>query len=427
MFQIILLVVFGALAIAGILIFALAVGGGSGSGVGPIKIWGTLDQGAFTAVIRQAAENNATLSQVSYEQKDATTYESDLTNALASGTGPDLFLLRQDYAMKDSGKVAMIPFSALSQSQFENTFIQAASPFVGQSGVLGIPLIADPLVLYWNKDLLASAGFSQPPQYWDQLFGIGKAVSKKNDAGQITKSAIAFGEYQNIANAKDIVATLVLQAGGEITTRDSTGHLIPSIVSKTSSGSQATESALRFYTEFADPSKDDYSWNRSLPDAQKAFSAGDVGLYVGYASEEPLIARANPNLNFAVAPLPQVRGGATALDTARVYALVASKAGGNPAGAVQVAYIVGANATGKALSTALGLPSARRDLVGEVAQGNDDLFNKQAILAHSWVDPDSEATAGIFRGMIEDVTSGTQLVAQAVQRGDQQLGHLLGL
>ena len=72
--------------------------------------------------------------------------------------------------MKDAGKVAVIPFSALSQSQFENAFIEAAAPYIGQGGVLGIPISADPLVLYWNKDMLASGGFSQPPQYWDQLF-----------------------------------------------------------------------------------------------------------------------------------------------------------------------------------------------------------------------------------------------------------------
>lgn len=433
MFQIILLVVFGALAIAGILIFALAVGGTTGSSVGPIKIWGTLDQGAFVAVIRQVAESNPALSQVSYEQKDAATYESDLTEALASGTGPDLFLLRQDYAMKDSGKATIIPFSALSRSQFENTFIEAASPFVGQSGVLGIPIVADPLVLYWNKDMLASGGFSQPPQYWDQLFGMAQKISKKNDTGALVKSAVAFGEYQNVNNAKDILATLILQAGGSITTRDAAGRLTPSLVPKTAGASQATESALRFYTEFADPSKDDYSWNRSLPDAQKSFGAGDVALYAGYASEEPFIARSNPNLNFAVAPLPQIRSSAPALGAARVYALVASKAGKNPGNAIQVAYLLGASTIGKPLSTALGIPSARRDVVGQLAQGpsaetgNDDLFGKQAIVAHSWIDPDPEATADIFRGMIEDVTSGSQLVAAAVQRADQRLGRLLGL
>ncbi len=441
MFQIILLVVFGAFAIVGILVFALAVGGGASSTIGPVKIWGTLDQTAITAVIRQAAEKDASLSQVSYEQKDSATYEQLLTNALASGTGPDLFLIRQEYAAKNAGKAAIIQFSALSQSQFENTFIGASSPFVGQGGILGIPIVADPLVLYWNKDMLASAGFSQPPQYWDQLMGIAQKVSKKSDTGGIVKSAVAFGEYQNVDNAKDILAILILQAGGSITAHDGAGRLIPALVSKVAGVTQPTESALRFYTEFADPSKDDYSWNRSLPKSQKAFAAGDVALYVGYASEESLIERSNPNLNFAMAPLPQIRSKPNSMTTARVYALAASKAGKNPSAALQVAFLLGATGISRDLSTALGLPSARLDVsqgalpnpgsiaftgLG-VAMGRDEVVTSSAIAARSWIDPDPEATAEIFRGMIESVASGAQLVAQAVQRADQQLGNTLGL
>ena len=61
--------------------------------------------------------------------------------------------------MKDAGETVAIPSSALSQSQFESTFIDAASPFVASNGILGVPILADPLVLYWNKDMLSSAGF----------------------------------------------------------------------------------------------------------------------------------------------------------------------------------------------------------------------------------------------------------------------------
>src|SRR6185436_20849718 len=171
-FQISLLAGFGALAVAGVLIFAFAIGGTTQSSVGPVTIWGTLDGNAFAAVIRQSAETNPALAQVTYVQKDPASFESDLTKALASGTGPDLFLLRQDQAYKDQGQIAVIPSSAVSQSQFESTFIQAASPFFSSQGALAIPLLADPLVLYWNKDMLASGGFSQAPTYWDQLFGI---------------------------------------------------------------------------------------------------------------------------------------------------------------------------------------------------------------------------------------------------------------
>jgi ABC-type glycerol-3-phosphate transport system substrate-binding protein len=426
MFQITLLVVFGGLAIAGILIFSFAIGSGTANTVGAVKIWGTLDQTAFATVLQQAADSNKQLSQVTYVQKDPATYEADLTQALASGTGPDLFLLRQDEAVHDAGLTTIIPLSALSQAQFESTFIEAASPFFTPSGAVGVPILADPLVLYWNKDMLAAAGFSQPPQYWDQLFNMSQKITAKDDAGSIVKATIAFGEYDNIANAKDILATLMLQAGSPITAYDAGGHLTPSL-GVGSGASAAAASALRFYTEFADPTQADYSWNRSLPEAQQDFAAGNLALYVGYASEEPLIKATNPNLNFAAAPLPQVRGAQNALDTAHVYAFAASRTGANPTGAITAAFLLVSSVNNKALSTALGIPSARRDVVGQSAQGDDDLFNKQAILAHSWVDPDASATAGLFRDMIENTTSGTLLVGDAIQRANQQMGQILGL
>ncbi len=428
MFQLTLLVVFGGLAISGVLIFALAIGGGQGNSIGAVKIWGTLDQNAFAAVIRQSAENNPQLSQVTYEQKSAATFEADLTNALASGQGPDLFLLRQDYALKDAGKAALIPFSALSQTQFENTFIEAAAPFEAPSGIIAVPLVADPLILYWNKDMFASAGYAQPPKYWDELFDMAQKMSKRDDSGSILKSAIAMGEYKNVTNAKDVLATLILQAGGSITAYDNAGHLVPALAPRAGAGStQSAASALRFYTEFADPSKNDYSWNRSLPESQKAFAAGDVALYVGYASERALIARMNPNLNFSVAPVPQIRAAANTLNTARVWGLAASRSGSNPSGAITAAFLLVSADTGSALSSALGMPSARRDLLGRPAQGDNDLFNKQAILARSWLDPDPDKTAEVFRAMIENTTSGALLVAEAIQRADQEISHILGL
>ena len=427
LFQIVLVATFGAVAVAAVLIFALAVGGNSASTVGTVTIWGTLDQGAFNTVIRQGVEAEPRLAQVSYVQKDADSYINDLTNALAAGQGPDMFLLRQDYAYAEATKVIPIPSTSLSVTQFQNTFVDAANPFIAESGVLAVPLGVDPLVLYWNKDMLSTSGFSKPPQYWDELYDMARRITVKNNSGAITKSAVAFGEYVNVDNAKDILSLLILQAGGQITTRDQTGKIIPALAPRTGDTTQAAPSALRFFTEFSDPSKEDYTWNRARPDARQSFAANDLALYVGYASEQPLVRRMNPNLNFAVAPIPQIRGAATAIDTGRVYGFAIPKTAKNPMGAITVAYLLAASDMSSSLSVALGIPSARRDVLALPAQGDDELFNKQAIIVRTWVDPDPKETERIFRGMIENTTSGASLLTEAVQRADQEMAHLLGL
>jgi ABC-type glycerol-3-phosphate transport system substrate-binding protein len=426
-FQVVLMAVFGALAIAAVLIFAFAVGNTGGNAVGAVQIWGTLDQAAFTTVIRQAAEADPSLSQVVYTQKDPATFDRDLTNALASGTGPDLFLLREDHAILDAPKILPIPYENLSATQFGNVWVEAGAPYLSDGGVLGVPMLVDPLVLYWNRDLFASAGLATPPRFWDELSGIAQKITKRTDAGSIEKSAVAFGEYANVDHAKEILAALILQAGGAITARDSTGRLTPALSPRTGETNLATENALRFYTQFADPSKDDYSWSRALPSSREAFSAGDLALYVGYASEQPLLARTNPNLNFAVAQLPQIRGAARLTTTGRVYALAAPRSGKNPTGAVTAAFLLAGSGITRDLSVALGIPSARRDVLALPASGEDDLYNNSAIIARSWLDPDPDETARIFRGMIEDTTTGSARFSDAVQRADQELAQLLGI
>jgi ABC-type glycerol-3-phosphate transport system substrate-binding protein len=440
-FQLILLVIFGGCAVAGVLIFAFAVGGNTGNGVGPVAIWGTLDATTFNAVVRQASENTAGLSQVSYEQHDPDSYQNDITQALASGRGPDLFILTQDEAVKDAGEIASIGFASFSQDKFNTTFVDSAQPFVSQNlqAILAVPFLADPLVLYWNKDLLGGAGYAKAPGYWDETIGMASyitggsdavnrnAVTRRDDNNAIKKSALSFGEFQNVQNAKDILATLIMQAGGGITALDQSGHLVPALSTRTGETGQASESALRFYTGFADPSKDDYSWNRALQNSRAAFAAGDLGLYVGYASEEQLIRKMNPNLNFDIAPLPQIRGSASVLDYAHVYAFATSRASRSPQSAITAAYLLASADVSRAFSTVLGIPSARRDVLAAPSQGDNDVFTRMAIISKSWIDPDPDKTNDVFKNMIENTTSGQSSDSEAVSRADQELAHILGL
>ena len=425
-FQIALLSIFGACAVAGVLIFAIATGSAKSSSVGPVVIWGTVDGPTFTSMIQNAANTYPALSQSTYIQKDPTTYASDLTKALAAGSGPDLFLIGQDEAVADSGEVVLLPYASVSVTQYQNTFIEAASPFLVPEGIVALPIAADPLVLYWNKDFLATDGYSEPPQYWDQLTSMATKLTVRDDAGTIQKSAIALGEYQNIDDAKDILAALILQAGGTITSFDSSGKL-DSAISKAGleATEPATETALRFYTEFADPSKDIYSWNRSLPDAQQDFAQGNLALYIGYASEEAQIKSENPNLNFGVAALPQIRGAPHATDIARVYAFAVARTSQNVTGARAVAATLVSTANSAAFANAFNLSSARRDVLSQASTGDQSLFNAATIISYGWTDPAPDETATIFQAMIENTTSGGMLIGDAVGKADAQMTQII--
>ena len=77
---------------------------------------------------------------------------------------------------------------------------------------------------------------------------------------------------------------LSLQAGDDIVVRGEDDIFVPVLGDFKDGGISAAESAIRFYTEFANPSRQTYSWNRSLPEAQRAFIGNQVAMYFGFAS-----------------------------------------------------------------------------------------------------------------------------------------------
>lgn len=414
--------------------FALGGGlGGNVQAVGPVLIWGTLEEGPFQRVIGTLAEDDRRLGEVAYEQRDPRTFYQDLANAIASDQGPDLILISQEYLVQHAGKLVPISYEALPRRTFEESFVDEGSLFLFDGGILGIPIAVDPLVMYWNKDMLAEAGYPLAPQFWDELFTLSDRITRRDDANNIERSAVAFGEYQNVTHAKDILATLIMQAGGEITYRDDQGRIRPSLASTNAERTQQpAQSALRFFTEFANPSKaKTYSWNRSLPPARDAFAAGDVALYIGFASELGSLRLQNPNLNLGVSPIPQIRDGGRTLTYGEIQAFAVPRGSLNPAGAQLVAFILAAPEVSAVLAQERGTPSPHRQALATLAASStsstaDAVFNDAALIARGWYDPDPSRTEQVFRGMIEGVTSGALRLGDAILEGDKALLALLG-
>ena len=66
------------------------------------------------------------------------------------------------------------------------------------------------------------------------------------------------------------------------------------------------EAALRFYIDFASPSKEVYCWNSELPSSVEQFAQGNAAFFFGYSYHVPYIKNLAPKLNFAVTKAPQI-------------------------------------------------------------------------------------------------------------------------
>ena len=424
-FQAVLLVIFAFLAMLAVFIFATFSGSGRAS-VGEVVIWGPLPESVVDPVISSARGTSGELNDVSYEFVPEEALVSSLVEAIATGRSPDLVLFPAAALTSERDKLVPISYSSVSRRTFQDTYVEAGENFLSSEGIYGLPFYIDPYVTYWNRTLFSESGVARAPRFWDEFSDIAPLLTKTTPAGTLTQSAVALGEWDNIVGAKDILVSLIVGLGNPVVEYDAENNLFVTLSRRSENGITAAESALRFYTEFADPVQSIYSWSRAQTESRDAFVGGTLGVYLGRASEVAVIRASNPNLNFDVARYPQVRDSSQAVP-AVLYTLSIPRGSNNPTGALQTAAILSGSLAQETLARVTGLPSVRRDML-PVSPDNpyESIFRDAALNSFIFTDPDPSATDAIFKQMVENVSSGRLRVSEAVRSAQSELEILIG-
>jgi ABC-type glycerol-3-phosphate transport system substrate-binding protein len=222
------------------------------------------------------------------------------------------------------------------------------------------------------------------------------------------------GDFSNVANPRELLASLFLQLGNPITKVNPTTQVLQTTLSIADPVNPIP--ALQFFSQFVDPTNVNYSWNRSMPDSKKAFLSGVSATYFGFASELASIRARNPNLNFDVGSLPQARSGGAKAAYAKMLGFSLVKSSPNTSAAYQVISNLTAPAEMKKLAGMLYAASPRRDVI---AQGTADqyisIFNQSALIGRTWLDMDPLQSEQIFSDMVSSFTSGQKTAYQAIE------------
>ncbi len=422
-FQIILLVVFGAFIVLAVVLFSQSRGGG-GAQVN-LTVWGTLPGYDFSNMLTAGGLTQSESISFAYEEKKASTIGVEFTEALAVGRGPDLIILSADTILREKDKLILIPSDSVRQADFSNAFVKQGELFLTSLGAYALPMYVDPMVLYWNRDTLSKASLAVPPMYWDQIYSYITKLNTKDGAGNITQSALALGEARNIPHAKDILALLMLQAGTPITNY-SGDRLRSSLLEGTGGAQLPAVAALEFYTQFANPQKSYFSWNRSQVSADTHFTSGKSAMYLGFASELPTLKAKNPTMDIGVAPVPQSRVSGKSITVGRLYGVAIARSAKDGAGALMGALTLVSKSSNLALSQVSSLVPVRRDILSEPPTDPAGFtFYGAALQSTGWLDPEPAETKKIFVEMIESVTSGRARVEEAVNTASGALNTLI--
>ena len=428
-FQIVLISLFILFLLVGTLIFAGVLPGyrqTPGGAAGELVLWGTVPQSILQPILEQFNKDYKNYFTLRYEEKTGATLETEFVEAKADNRAPDLLLLPHDLGLTQRTRLTPLPPDFFPLRQFQDTFIDAGGLMIGDEGILALPLAVDPLIMYYNKNLLAEAGWPAPPRAWSEFVSKTANLTTFDDRRNILQSAVALGETKNIIHAKDLLAMLLLQAGNPIISQSNQTY-VSALNQNFNTILKPAVAVLDFYTQFADPARPNYSWNRSLPEARPAFSRSQTIFYFGYASEYASIANENPHLTFDVTLPPQpTETNQPKLILGRLLSVAAVRGGPKTNAAMAAAAAFSNAAPAGALAQALFLPPARRDLLAAApAEPALALFYRAALLTRAWLDPDPPATKKIFDTMVESVVTGRLRSVEAVAAADRELSALL--
>src|SRR3989344_6070918 len=372
-----------------------------------LNMWGFKQEDTLQEIIGKYREDHPNVS-LNYNRKTVENFESDLLNVLARGEKevPDIVVFPSDYLKKHGDKLSSAPPLLITEREVSQQYIDAAYNFVTpKKEVLGLPLYAEPLLLYWNKDLFSQNFITLPPATWDEFLADAQKITKKDNLGNILTSGAAIGRSVNIKNAALILETLWLQSGEKIVGKNA-------------------ESALRFIADFANPRKTAQSWSGALPEAKDFFIAGKLAMYLGIPEEFNEIKEKNPHLNFSVSPLPQLQNSAPATSGA-LYALASHKASAKQTQAWQFIKFLADAENSQAYGKAINNVSLRRDVL-PIYQSDSvkSVFAKSVLNLKLWPKPAPQKTGKIFEELIENISSGKMIIGEALDKAESQLSQL---
>lgn len=380
-----------------------------------LTVWGLWQESAHLEPIFTAFQEQ-TGATVEYKKiASVADYERKLLEAIAEDRGPDLFVIHHSWVNTKQALLSPAPLEVVDEKAVREEFVDVvASDLVRQGQVYALPTSVDTLALYYNKDILAASGVARPPRTWEEFQQVVERLTRVSRFSTIEQSAAALGTARNVSRAADIVQLLMLQSGLPIA--QGSGVAI--------NNEQGIRS-LRFYTDFANKSKQVYTWDLQQDYSIDAFAEGETAMMIGYAYHRPIIGAKNPRLRFDVAPVPQIAD-SQPVNFAAYWPFAVSRSSPNAAAAWQLLRFLTAAENAAVINATAGTPPAHRVAIEQ--QLRDPFFGvfaQQALTAATWPRPDVVAVDGAITTMIDSVITGAATVEESIARGETQLNQLI--
>ena len=414
-------------------------------------------------------KNNSSV-KVEVVLKDPRTYEQEALAALAGAqnvaNAPDILSIRGEDLPRFVPQLVAAPNDIFDQSlsakkktgkSVTDTVSDLFVPVVPKSVIFasngsanglvyGLPMAIDNLALYRNTNLITAAAdrlnqenkllqnttseqlntlkkqIKAAPKTWTDLANIVPYLTVKS-GNDISQGAIALGTGSNVERSYDILQTMMLQNGTQMTSSDMNTATFNLGQSTSLNDQNLGLKSLDFYLRFASPQDPLYTWNAAMPDSISAFEQGKVAMMIQYASAYRFIINEAPQIknNIDVSPMPQIvdSTNATAGNSIQVMSRMwveAATASRGDANRQNAAWNFIAYATSKAGSkpylSAMKIPSALKDASERV---KFQVFADQKNISDTWYKGHkAEEIDEAFVAGIDEANQGAKTSSQAL-------------
>jgi len=427
----------------------------------PIRIWRlNQDVDPIRDVLTSYMKAHTNV-QITYKKNVEDGYELASLQSLAGKNGPDIWSIPNDWLGDHQDSLQPLPSSYFFDAKTKKgpdpvSAVKSLYPpgiaaqLIGTDNqVYGVPTNVDTLRLYYNSNVFSDAlsdfrksmgsNYSdstyqpvrqllskQPPATWSDLVQQTKYITQRSGS-TVTRSAIAMGTADNVPEAEDTLSLLMLQNGVQVVSNDRARALFGAQVTPPSGGSpiRPGQSALDFYTSFANPTKDTYTWNPSMPDALDAFAQGKVAMVIAYADFGQQLKVKYPRFSFGVGAVPQITTdpAQAPVNFARYDIETVPKVASNLATAFDVLKAYTDSSDARSLASEQKLESPYLATLQQ--KGTGDFAAVQAITAQSVFKKNRAQFDAAFHDMITAVVQNGESSSTALDVGVQSINNLL--
>jgi multiple sugar transport system substrate-binding protein len=392
-----------------------------------INVWG-----AFTGREAKIVQTSLDALHVKYPWLTATYVPSktdaDVAKAIASGQPPDVVMVQSpDNVAKfcSSGSWQdLTPYLEASNLDKTKIFPPAALSYTSYKGdQCSLPLLTDAFGLYYNKTLLADAGYTSPPKTFTELATMAKKLTQRSADGTIQVPGFVptlgqMYEINNLYYGKWTNSNWYDSAGKSVVNTDPTWKSLLEW-DKQLTDWYGYDNLRRWFAQYKD-----HEW-----DAGNAFEQGKVAMMMDGEWRTAFFQADNSHVDYGTAPFPVPDDQADHYGSGLIGGTVAGIPKGAPNGAASWLVLQDLTMNTKTLNLLAddlkNVPSTY-DSLATTTLGNDPKFKtfmnifQNANSGFKQLSPEGSYDVDTFAKFITDWQSGS---ATDLQTGLDQVAH----